>query len=118
MFEMLWKKLVLSEYLDLFIGGNLPKKIKKIKKIKNKKSHKPKKRKRKAKAMETPAMGEFAPEPHWIRSDRCSSGFKGVMKDSRRGWRVKYEGSTIGRFASKAAACEAYYQYAGQVYNS
>ena len=67
---------------------------------------------------EEKAMEEFVPEPHWIRSDRCSSGFKGVMKDSRRGWRVKYEGSTIGRFASKAAACEAYYQYAGQVYNS
>ena len=55
------------------------------------------------------------PNPsHWIRSNNTSSGFKGVNKcRGRKGkvWRAKCAGTTIGRFATKAEACQAYYDY-------
>ena len=59
--------------------------------------------------MHTPA---FVKREYWITSAKSASGYKGVIKCKRRsGWRAKVEGSTIGRFSSKAEACEAYYRY-------
>ena len=55
----------------------------------------------------TPA---FVKREYWITSARSSSGCKGVSKCTRcEGWRAKAEDSTIGRFDTKAEACEAYY---------
>lgn len=55
------------------------------------------------------------PDPsHWIRSQNTSSGFKGVNKcRGRKGkvWRAKCAGTTIGRYETKAEACQAYYEY-------
>ena len=51
---------------------------------------------------------------HWIRSKNTSSGFKGVNKcRGRTGktWRAKCGGNTIGRYETKAEACQAYYDY-------
>ena len=62
--------------------------------------------------MQTPALSDFVPLSHWIKSARSSSGYKGVMKDGRGGWRAKHGGSTIGRFPTKEEACEAYYNSA------
>ena len=62
--------------------------------------------------MRTPYQQQFGSLPHWIRSPRSSSGFKGVVKDKRRGgWRAKVGGNTIGRYASVGQAAEAYYKY-------
>ena len=50
---------------------------------------------------------------HWIRSDRAKSGYKGVMACSRGStpWRAKSSsGRTLGRFATRAEACEAVYR--------
>jgi len=58
--------------------------------------------------MHTPAVEV---QPHWIRSSRSSSGFKGVIKDARRGWRAKHGNSTIGRFATVEEAAQAYYDF-------
>ena len=59
--------------------------------------------------MNTPA---FVKREYWITSAKSASGYKGVIKCKRRnGWRAKVEGSTIGRFSTKAEACEAYYTY-------
>ena len=60
----------------------------------------------------TPSQQTFGPLPHWIKSARSSSGYKGVVKDKiRGGWRVKADGSTIGRYDTVPKAAEAYYQY-------
>ena len=62
--------------------------------------------------MSTPSQQTFGPLPHWIKSDRSSSGYKGVFKDKiRGGWRVKADGNTIGRYDSVGQAAEAYWQY-------
>ena len=52
----------------------------------------------------------FVEQPHFIRSNRSSTGYKGVLKDKRGGWRTK-SGKTIGRYNTKAEACQAYYEY-------
>jgi len=61
--------------------------------------------------MATPAQEQFQSRSHWIASARSSSGYKGVIADTRRGWRVKHGNNTIGRFDNKEQACEAYYDY-------
>ena len=51
---------------------------------------------------------------HWIRSNRAKSGYKGVMACTRNPstpWRAKSSsGKTLGRFATRAEACEAVYR--------
>ena len=55
---------------------------------------------------------EYTPEPHWVRSTRSSSQFKGVSYDhSREQWRVKVGTRTITRCASLSVACETFYNY-------
>ena len=56
----------------------------------------------------------FVHKPHYIRSTnpRSSTGYKGVLKDLKRGgWRAKWSGKHIGRYETKAQACQAYYDY-------
>ena len=55
----------------------------------------------------------FVEQPHFIRSDnpRSSTGYKGVVKDKRGGFRAKWSGKHIGRYETKAQACQAYYDY-------
>ena len=55
----------------------------------------------------------FVEQPHFIRSDdpRSSTGYKGVVKDKRGGFRAKWSGKHIGRYDTKAEACQAYYDY-------
>ena len=55
----------------------------------------------------------FVEQPHYIRSDnpRSSTGYKGVVKDKRGGFRAKWSGKHIGRYETKAQACQAYYDY-------
>ena len=53
----------------------------------------------------------FVAKPEYIRSSRAKSGFAGVNYEANRGahpWRVKFNGSTIGRVKSKMEACELY----------
>ena len=53
----------------------------------------------------------FVAKPEYIRSSRAKSGFAGVSYEANRGahpWRVKFNGSTIGRVKSKMEACELY----------
>ena len=60
----------------------------------------------------TPNIQVFEAPSHWIRSDKCGSGYKGVNKCKDRGsWRAKCGGVTIGRFETKGQACQAYYDY-------
>ena len=55
---------------------------------------------------------EYTPEPHWIRSARSSSQFKGVSYDrTREQWRVKVGNRTIKRCSSLSVACETFYNY-------
>ena len=55
---------------------------------------------------------EYTPEPHWIRSARSSSHFKGVSYDrTREQWRVKVGNRTIKRCSSLSVACETFYNY-------
>jgi hypothetical protein len=52
----------------------------------------------------------FVAQDHYIRSKQSRSGFKGVSYEPhRKTWRVKYQGSTIGRFDTQAAACQKYF---------
>ena len=56
----------------------------------------------------------FVEQPHFIRSTnpRSSTGYKGIVKDSRGGWRAKGpSGKHIGRYDDKMEACQAYYEY-------
>ena len=55
----------------------------------------------------------FMEQPHFIRSKnpRSSTGYKGVVKDQRGGFRAKWSGKHIGRYETKAQACQAYYDY-------
>ena len=56
----------------------------------------------------------FVEQPHYIRSTnpRSSTGYKGIVKDSRGGWRAKGpSGKHIGRYDDKMEACQAYYEY-------
>ena len=53
----------------------------------------------------------FMEQPHFIRSTRSSTGYKGVVKDQRGGFRAKWSGKHIGRYETKAQACQAYYDY-------
>ena len=55
----------------------------------------------------------FVEQPHFIRSEdpRSSSGYKGIVKDKRGGWRAKWSGKHIGRYPTKSQACQAYYEY-------
>ena len=55
----------------------------------------------------------FMEQPHFIRSKnpRSSTGYKGVVKDKRGGFRAKWSGKHIGRYETKAQACQAYYDY-------
>jgi hypothetical protein len=55
------------------------------------------------------------PEPHWIRSRRALTGFKGVSKNYSSHtlrYRVKWAGSTHSRHATLSEACEEYYRLA------
>ena len=62
-------------------------------------------------AMSTPSEQMFKPLPHWIKSDKSSSGYKGVYYDEDRGvWRAKACGKTLGRYATVAQAAEAFYR--------
>ena len=55
---------------------------------------------------------EYTPEPHWIRSARSSSQFKGVSYDrTREQWRVKVGNRTLKRCSSLSVACETFYNY-------
>ena len=67
-----------------------------------------------ASAVVTPPADDagFVHKPHYVRSAQASSGYKGVIRCNRPGkpWRVKYKGDTVARLATKAAACEYYYQ--------
>ena len=54
----------------------------------------------------------YTPEPHWIRSARSASKFKGVSYDvSRDQWRVKVGTKTIKRCSSLSQACETFYSH-------
>ena len=55
----------------------------------------------------------FVDQPHFIRSNnpRSSTGYKGIVKDKRGGWRAKWSGKHIGRYENKMEACQAYYEY-------
>jgi len=67
-----------------------------------------------AASLVTPVANEedFEHKPHYVRSAKASSGYKGVIGCNRAGkpWRVKYKGDTVARVATKAEACEHYYQ--------
>ena len=53
----------------------------------------------------------FKHQPHWIRNPRSATGYKGINYDESRGvYRVKFEGVTIGRYASLDKACQRYYE--------
>ena len=54
----------------------------------------------------------FVHKPHYILSSRTKSNYAGVTFEAQRPkpWRVKFQGSTKGMFATKAEACEAYAQ--------
>ena len=52
----------------------------------------------------------FVEQPHFISSNISSTGYKGVLKDKRGGWRAK-SGKTIDRYKTKAEACQTYYEY-------
>ena len=58
----------------------------------------------------------FVHQPHYIMSSRTKSNYAGVTFEAQRPkpWRVKFKGSTKGRFATKAEACEAYAQLKNQ----
>ena len=61
---------------------------------------------------------EEKPEPHWIRSRRALTGYKGVSKDNRSDtlrYRVKWMGSTHSRHETLSEACEEYYRLARNV---
>ena len=62
------------------------------------------------KDMRTPKP-QFDAQPHWVRSVRSSSGYKGVINDGKRGWRVKHGNSTLARFATVHEAAQYYYDY-------
>ena len=58
-----------------------------------------------AKPVATPVR-EFKHQPHRIRNQRSSTGYKGINFDEDRGvYRVKFEGVTIGRYDSLDKAC-------------
>ena len=57
-----------------------------------------------------PKDEEFTDHPHYIRSARSQSGYKHVTWCKRKGtWRVKVNSSTLGRYDTKAQACEVAY---------
>ena len=60
-----------------------------------------------------PSDEGFVHKPYYIRSKWSKSGYAGVGYQARTGskkvWRVKYNGSTCGRFETKAQACEMYF---------
>ena len=55
----------------------------------------------------------FVDQPHFIRSNnpRSSTGYKGIVKDKRGGWRDKWSGKHIDRYDTKMQACQAYEPY-------
>ena len=55
----------------------------------------------------------FVHMPHYITSDINSTGYAGVTFDPKRAkpWRVKFKNRTVGRFRTKAGACQAYSEH-------